>query len=38
MKKSNTFHFMAEKFTVMHRNKRVTEETAKEIEKGDYAV
>lgn len=38
MNKSNTFHFMPKKLAVMHRDERVAEERAEEIEEGNDAV
>lgn len=38
LNKSITIHFMPKKFTVMHRDKRVTEERAEEIEERNDAV
>lgn len=38
MSKPTTFQFMSKKLAVMHRDKRVTEERAEEIEKRNDAV
>lgn len=37
-KRVYTFNFMSKEFTVMHRDERVAEQGAEEIEEGDDAV
>lgn len=37
-KKVCTFYFMSKKFTVMHRDQRMAEQRAEEIEEGDDAI